>query len=185
MEEAMQQEERRGLICYLVDEMRESGSWVGETHIQKCVYFLQNMMGIPTDYGFVLYKHGPYSFDLQGELAVLTSSHRLEWELHVKKYRPSCKWGMLGENQASFRLRRYDDAVKFVAQEISTKDVRALERLSTAFLIQFENPDLEEEQIVQNLRDIKPHISSDSAEGAVGEVREIERKAKRIVILKT
>ena len=39
--EPMTQKERRALVCRLVKAMRDAGSWTGETHIQKCLYFLQ------------------------------------------------------------------------------------------------------------------------------------------------
>ena len=44
--ERMNQPDRRTLICHLVDGMREHDSWAGETHIQKCVLFLQNLLGV-------------------------------------------------------------------------------------------------------------------------------------------
>lgn len=178
--ETMQQEERRGLICHLVEEMRNAGSWVGETHIQKCVYFLQNMMDIPAGYRFVLYKHGPYSFDLQGELAVMTARLRLDWELR-NNYGPSFILGPWGEKQASKRATKYDDGVKFVAQEISVKDVRSLERISTAFLIRTRKPGVETMLIAEQLHEIKPHISIEDAHQAVDDVVEIQKKAEMVL----
>ena len=55
----MNERERRALVCLLVKEMGQTDSWAAETHIQKCVYFLQEMMKVPVGYDYILYKHGP------------------------------------------------------------------------------------------------------------------------------
>ena len=67
--ESMKQNIRRAAISRLVEVMRAIGSWAGETHVQKCVYFMQGLLEVKMEYDFVLYKHGPYSFDLHNELA--------------------------------------------------------------------------------------------------------------------
>ncbi|MCL6557372.1 MAG: hypothetical protein K6U74_00970, partial [Firmicutes bacterium] len=59
---------RKALLLSLVKAMESQGSWCGETHIQKCSYFLQAMLGVPLGFEFILYKHGPFSFDLRDEL---------------------------------------------------------------------------------------------------------------------
>ena len=44
------------------------GSWCGETHIQKTSYVAKCVEHVPFESEFVLYKHGPYSFDLNAVL---------------------------------------------------------------------------------------------------------------------
>ena len=38
---------------------------------QKAVYFLQEIFDVPTGIEYILYKHGPYSFDLTADLTAL------------------------------------------------------------------------------------------------------------------
>jgi len=59
------------LLVSLVEKMKNGGSWCGETHVQKCVYFLQQLLKVPMEFNCIMYKHGPYSFDLNDELAFL------------------------------------------------------------------------------------------------------------------
>lgn len=65
----------------LVESLRKQGSWAGETHVQKAMFFLNEKENSPTGFDFTLYKHGPYSFGLHDFLSVLFASCLLEHEL--------------------------------------------------------------------------------------------------------
>ena len=175
----MGQTERRALVCRLIKAMREAGSWTGETHIQKCLYFLQNLMNVPAGYDFILYKHGPYSFDLQREMAVMGARFQLDLEPRYP-YGPSVILGPRGEKDLGL-VSRYDDAVEFVARELSTEVVLSLERLSTAFLVQLRFPGLGAQNVALKINEIKPHISIPQAREAVEEVDELRKKAAAVL----
>lgn len=64
----MKRLQRDAVILSLIENLRAKGSWCGETHIQKATYFVQELLRVPLEFEFVLYKHGPYSFDLSDEL---------------------------------------------------------------------------------------------------------------------
>ena len=173
----MQLGERRALICSLVKAMREEESWVGETHIQKCVYFLQEMLRVPVGYDYILYKHGPYCFDLQRELAVMRSRRQLNVESRFP-YGPSIRLGPRGEVNLD-RVRQHSDAVRFVAGTFSTRDVRELERLSTALFVTAQNPGSAYSHVVSQMRQIKPHIDDAKARQAVNEITQLRTAAER------
>ena len=126
--------ERRSLLCHLVAQMRDEDSWAGETQIQKSAMFLQELLGVPLGYDFVLYKHGPFSFDLRSELALMRARLQLDVEPHLH-YGPSFIPGVRGL-LALKSPTRYGNAIKFVAEKISVQDTRSLERISTAFFLQ-------------------------------------------------
>lgn len=79
----MNRMKRSALLTKLVQRLRDEGSWGGETHVQKVTYFLQELMEVPLDFDFILYKHGPYSFDLHDEIAALRGDGLLTFELHT------------------------------------------------------------------------------------------------------
>ncbi len=56
--------QRAAVLLTLLDALKQRGSWCGETHLQKSVYILQELFGVQLGFTFVLYRHGPYSFDL-------------------------------------------------------------------------------------------------------------------------
>lgn len=175
----MQEAERRALICSLVKAMREEDSWVGETHIQKCVYFLQEMLNVPADYEYILYKHGPYCFDLQRELAVMRARLQLDVEPRYP-YGPSLSLGPRGKLNLG-RVARHKDAVNFVARKFSTKDVRWLERLSTAFFVQTENPSLKNNEVISQIRKLKPHIDTAKAREAIDEISQLKQMVTKVL----
>ena len=172
----MQLGERRALICRLVKAMHEKGSWVGETHIQKCVYFLQEMLRVPVGYDYILYKHGPYCFDLQRELAVMRARRQLSIEPRFP-YGPSVRLGPRGEINLD-RVEQHSGAVDFVAKNFSARDVRELERLSTALYVRTQNPSLDDSQVVPKIRQLKPHIDDAQAHQAVSEISQLRIAAE-------
>ena len=44
------------LLLRLIQAQKEEGSRGGETHIQKAVYFLQELMQVPLNFRFILYR---------------------------------------------------------------------------------------------------------------------------------
>ena len=172
--ERMNLPERRALICHLVDEMRENDSWAGHTHIQKCVLFLQDLFDVPTGYDFVLYLHGPFSFELRDDLALMRA--RLQLDVDQRPgYGPSFTLGSRGK-LATESPTEYKDAIEFVARELSWNDVRLLERLSTAFFLHQTYPCRGNTKIAAELNRLKPHISIGQARSAVHQVNELQQK---------
>src|SRR5688572_16587475 len=67
----MNNRQRQALLLELIAQLRERGSWCGETHIQKSTFFLQELLSVPLDFNFIFYSYGPYSFDLNDEITAL------------------------------------------------------------------------------------------------------------------
>ena len=176
--ERMNQVERRNLVCHLVKGMHERDSWAGETHIQKCVLFLQKLMGVPTGYDFVLYLHGPFSFDLRSDLALMRARLQLDVEPRPS-YGPSFILGVRGE-LAVESPTGHEDAIDFIAREVSVKNTRALERLSTAFFMQGKHPSKSAREIAAEIHRLKPHISVEQARRAIEEVNVLRQRASEI-----
>ena len=52
----MKRRQREAIVAAIDQRMAERGSWCGETHLQKAVYFLQTLLDVPTDFGYILYN---------------------------------------------------------------------------------------------------------------------------------
>ena len=168
--------ERRALICHLVRTMRDEGSWAGETQIQKSVMFLQELLDVPIGYDFVLYLHGPFSFELRSDLALMRILFYLDVEPRAH-YGPSFTLGGRGE-QVKSTPSKYQSAIDFVAQQVSGDNVRSLERISTAFFLQKSDPSLKNSsEVATEMHRLKPHISIKQALQAIEQADEIKRKA--------
>lgn len=162
------------LITKLVEQLREQGSWCGETHIQKTTYFLQNLMEVPLGFDFILYKHGPFSFGLRDELTALRADGILALE-HDDRYSPriaSTKRGTSIQDRFPNTLAKYQGSISFVAKKLGSKGVVQLERLGTALYVKLQG-DCAPGQQVARIRDLKPHIAAPDARKAVQEVDRI------------
>jgi len=168
--------QRAAILSTLAEELLEIGSWCGETHLQKATFFLQHMLKVPTEWDFVLYRYGPFSFELRDELTAMRADQLLEL-IPMQPYGPR----LLPTGQSktlrqrfSKTLRDYGKQIAFVAQELGTKGVTELEGLATAlFVCEFERKLRNTKQRVGRLRELKPHISKDDAKAYINRVDEL------------
>ena len=161
------------LIAELIERLRQEGSWCGETHVQKAVYFLQNLMGVPLQFDFILYKHGPFSFDLRDELTALRADGLLKLETqgtygariaatkqstYIQKFYPRT-------------LSRHNKAIDFTSGKIGKRGVVELERLATALYVTRQSGHQASiDSRVKTLVTLKPHIPKQKAQEAVSAV---------------
>ncbi len=172
---------RAAILTRLVQGLRERGSWCGETHAQKTTFFLQDLMEVPLGFDFILYKHGPFSFDLRDELTGLRAD-----ELVVLQ--PQWPYGpriALTDRVTYIQsicpktLAKYDSRIGFIAEKFGTKGVKELERLATAFYITRRSEAGESiDERAGWLTELKPHVPYDSARTAVEEVDRIIIEAR-------
>ncbi len=171
--------DKRALLVFLVEKMKNSGSWCGETHIQKCVYFLQHLLMVPMKYNFILYKHGPYSFDLTDEITFLKGNAFLE--LHPRlPYGPSLSPGRFStvlKKKHSKAISHYTREIGFVVKALADKTVRELERIATALYVKKEKNWTTEKDIIEKIVQLKPHITVNEASGVLGYLNLIEEQA--------
>jgi hypothetical protein len=167
------------LLCF-INRLKEQGSWCGETHIQKGTYLFQEVLGVPLGFQFILYKHGPYSFDLKDGLTALMADNLLD-----VKPRPPYGPGLLpGENSQALlgrfprTSRQYQPQAEFVARRVASYDVKALERLATdVFVTREELPNGTVEQRAAKLHELKPHIPLELAHDAIVQADKLIREA--------
>ena len=175
---------RVAVLTRVMERLREHGSWCGETHVQKAVFLAQELMELPLELEFVLYRHGPYSFDLRDELTGLRADGLVRLE-------PQGRWGphfVPTEHSAYIQrlypntLRRYDDRLTFVAAALGDKGVTALERLTTAYyaLVRPETGDAVEQKVAWMTRR-KPHIPADLAAAAFERARQLVQESSGLM----
>lgn len=162
------------LIAHIIDTLGEFGSWCGETHIQKTAYVAKVAMGVPIESEFVLYKHGPFSFDLNKLLAEM----RAQQIISVTPQGPygstyavnSGMWGALKRSMAGY-YAPHDEKIRFVCHRLAKKKVTELERVATAIFVRLHFPGLEGDLLPRKLNELKPHIPLPEARLAFEESR--------------
>jgi len=168
------------LVSELLDRIRANNVWAGPVHLQKSMFFLQEMRGVPLDFEFVLYRYGPYSFELQDEIEYIRGSGILKWFFHDS---PGYATG-LETTEASRNIRdklpklmeKYEDDLAFVSENIGPMRSMQLERVSTSFYYLVKGLEGDEE-IAREVCKVKPHIDYPDAVEAVQQVRQFAKQS--------
>lgn len=181
----MRRLQKAATLVSLVKSLGEHGSWCGETNIQKSAFFLQDLTGVPLGFEFVLYKYGPYSFDLTDELTALRADSILALETPDPRYGPSYRPGEMSDfalERFPRTVNRYKERVEFVAKRLGNKGVSELERLATALYVRLRGKgEAGVKARTDKIVKLKPHIRKPEAQQAVHEVDEMWEKAKQLV----
>lgn len=170
----MNRRAQEAVLVGLARRLQDRGSWSGETHLQKATYLLHDLFEIPFDFKFILYKHGPFSFELRDELGSMRTDRLLEREIQPPPYGPRIivtERGRELEQQFARTLERYGPALDWVADQLGDRGVIELERLATALWVTREIGEAASvDARARRLHEIKPHVTIDDAEEAVREI---------------
>jgi hypothetical protein len=172
------------ILAELAKRMRDNGSWCGETHIQKAAFCLQELLKVPMGYTFVLYKHGPFSFDLRDEITEFRIYDLLRLEPRSAPYGPSLRPTSNAEElkeRFPKTMAAYIERIDFVARMFGRKGVAELERLATALFVTKTNPRGSNEQRAEMIHTLKPHVSLTMASTAVSEIDEMKTQAEMLI----
>jgi uncharacterized protein YwgA len=160
---------RSAMIANLRQRLEQHGNWTGETHLQKATYLLQEAAGVPLEYTFILYKHGPFSFDLRDHLTEMRADGLIKLSPQPP-YGPKLE-GTQRSDQLVERfpktLRTYEAQLAAVADFVGNGGVSELERLATAVMLINENPTENDDVLATRLQKVKPHISGSASTDSI------------------
>lgn len=163
----MKKLEKAAILLSLIKKSMKKGNWCGETYVQKSVYILQTLFGNGLGYDFILYKYGPYSFDLKDSLTAMRADRFLELESHPPygpKFAP-------GENSVFFDnhyleiAEKFKSRLDFIAEKLGDYKVPELEKLATAlYVLEKQGGKKKDEgEIAKCINELKPHIKVEEA----------------------
>jgi uncharacterized protein YwgA len=164
---------QEAVLVGLARRMADRGSWTGETHLQKAAYLLAQLRDVEFDFDFILYKHGPFSFELRDELASMRAEGLIERVVPNVRYGPQLLATARGrelEQRFEKTMQRYGDGLDWIADTLGQRGVVDLERLATAMWITRERPAASARARADELVAVKPHVSPDAALDAVAEI---------------
>ena len=177
----MKRLQKDAVVLSLLEEMQAHGSWCGETHLQKATYFLQELLETPLGFDFILYKHGPFSFDLRDEITAMRGDFLINYKPQPYPYGPSLVQDAGGarlKERFPKTIRQYSKKISFVAETLGNKGVSELERLGTAlYFTRRQNG--KDEPLDLQMHKLKPHISPEEAQEALRQVADIVEMAKK------
>lgn len=169
--------ERLAAVVALAEEADRSG--FGRTALMKCAYFLQTLKGVPLGYRFSLYTYGPYDSDVLQDLEYAERLGALSVGLvaYATGYGYSIRTGPNADavlGRAKTFLDKYRPRISEIAHEFGKKSAVDLELdsaivyVSKSAQIQRSNKKLDE--IVEQVRAIKPRFSDDQVRQAAQEL---------------
>lgn len=169
--------DRRSLIVALIQQLNRRGSWSGSTHVQKCAFFLQHLYGLDMGYSFVIYHYGPYSFDLEEELALGRWQGWVTVEPDPSGYGVHYQPGTNHPEGGSGLSDAHRRVVDAVVDRLGGLRVRQLELLATTYYLQkgLDGRIRDEEKLVADVLALKPHFDQEDVQKAIQELAEIER----------
>ncbi|HIJ87988.1 MAG TPA: hypothetical protein HPP97_09960 [Desulfuromonadales bacterium] len=181
----MKRIQRAAILVTLAENLRARGSWCGETHIQKGAYLLQELLGVPLELEYCLYKHGPFSFDLSDELTSLRADKIFDQEKQPYPYGPKLKPGEMAQKARELSpktLAKYGQHVTFIADNLGDNDVKALERLATALYVTREGISGDDiDARAARLHEFKPHVPLDEARHAVERLDKLREESEMLL----
>ena len=179
----MRRLQKAAIVIELAQSLQEAKSWCGETHLQKGMYFLQELFRVPTGFEFVLYKYGPFSFDLRDELTALRADGLLKLAFQAPPYGPSIAptdQGKRLRERFPRTLGEHRGHIRFVAEMFGPSRVAHLERLATAlYVTRKSGATASVEERARELTRLKPHVPCSMAAASVEELDEILAEATR------
>jgi uncharacterized protein YwgA len=131
----------------------------------------------------VLYKYGPYSFELNAELHEMLVDEFLKLNPRPG-YGPSFEEG---ETSWFLKLDQLEDkverAVNFVATRLGDMNVKQLEPLATALMVTISAPEESKPVRLKALVEKKPHLSENlqMAEWAIDQVDQLRYEASTVL----
>ena len=173
----MERLEKAAVLLSLIEKLRDGDSWCGETHVQKSTYFLQDLLGVPLKFDFILYKHGPFSFDLSDEISWMRANDILKLQPQQRPYGPK----LVPDENAELlkrtypkQMEQYAGKVQRIADEFAYMGVTDLERYATAYYVSNDNEELTDDEIAAKIVELKSHISRSEAQEAVEFVAQLK-----------
>ena len=170
----MDEVQRMGLLTYVVEVLNNAGNWTGRTHIQKFIYFAQETLGLQSNYEFILYQRGPFSFDLDDDIRSLRSVGAVDIAPappYGPRYYPTAFGKSLME-KAPISPEMDRQLAKLAYVLSSQKTARDLELLATT-LYAMKEGQKSQEDVVLRVLNLKPHFTRHQVDQAYASVSQI------------
>lgn len=163
--------DRYALIAEVIRRFEKAHYRLGKTALQKIVFLLQRSCGVDVGYSYTLYTYGPFCADLARDLDVVEAfgAAQVSYDLSFGGYQ--IHPGPANEevrNYAAVFLQSISGNLDKLVADFGGLSAKELELRST--LVYLMKPSLSREELVQQVRDVKPHFSPDLIATALQEI---------------
>ncbi|MFH0822091.1 MAG: hypothetical protein V2B18_05020 [Pseudomonadota bacterium] len=172
---------RYALIAELARRLEDKSPQFGKTSLQKMIYLLQELGGIPADYRFSLYTHGPFTAQLLGDLDLVEALGAVKVNYVTSGYggyqiSPDREFEPIRDKASEF-LHANKAAIERLVDEFGAFSAKDLELRSTiVFLdrnVKRSKKDLDRGNFIGLVKKVKPRFTEDAIAEAL---EELEKK---------
>lgn len=157
-----------------VEQFHANGELPKITHLQKAMFLLRTVNVTEVPFSFILYKHGPFSLDVESELSEMKSYCAICSDLRPglsQVLQPGTKAPLLRQK---VQLRDEERAaVAEVCRFLARKPLVEIELLATAAWIKANEQPGSLDAIADRLQVLKPYVSRPEAMRTSGEIENI------------
>ena len=144
----------------------------GKTHVQKSLFLQKATSQVDVPFSYVLYKHGPYSFEVESELEQMRSYAAVKAEPDPDGFGVVLLPGPGAEFVAKgARLTKSEEEqIERICRFVGKRNVSDLDRLATSAWIRAFEGLKDSRSVAARLNSLKPHVPLREAEAADAEL---------------
>lgn len=154
---------------------------LGKTAIMKATFMLQQVKGVKLGYDFSIYTYGPYASDVMTDIDNLVEEGFISSTMYPYNNYVGYRLEVTKNGEAEIAMQPMDtesQALKDISDFIRGKSAKELELYSTiiyiANLYKKNAWSGGEKSIVEKVKEIKPHFSTDDIQGAYQQLKTIK-----------
>jgi len=176
-------QKKQALVLFIVRKLSEQKGWHGPVFVQRFIYLLQELLDVPLDLFFILYKHGPYSFELAETLTFLTANYLLEFKLPLNHLSPTLvpgKHAAYYDKKFKAEMDAINPRVTWLITKVNDMDFGKLTLLTFALYVlkQLRVQGKDEKKLISEMHQIRPVFSKKQITEAVEALKKLMNEAQ-------
>ena len=146
---------RFAIIAAVVGQMRD----VSKIQLQKLLYFLQEGLGVPLDYRFVMHHYGPYCVQIEDNLSIVRAVGAAEVKMDAGGYGYHITPGERDIPTWAELVQPHAESISRVIQTLGGYDAARLELLATIHFVRSLRPAATIDDVLAEVQSLKPKFT--------------------------
>lgn len=165
-------------VAAVTSALRRHGSWAGRVHLHKHLYLMKELGLADPPFDFVLYQYGPYSYELDNQIAQMELYGYLRKSFPQSGYGPQYALSKLGIHEADQLDDASKSAIDQVASKIGTASSQGLELQATCLWVERHEGIDDDVKVIERVKKIKPRYDEERIRQALDAVRRLATELK-------
>jgi len=169
----MERRQRLAILYRLIQLLGDTGKIrLGKIRLQKLIYFLQEAKRVPLGYSFRLHHYGPYSVDLEDDVAELTLKGYVKVTANASGYGYDVEAESEAPDGADVHVAQYMGVLRDLCDDFGKKERAALELMATIHFVNSILGPPGKGRLTQEVKLLKPQFTQDYIESMAQEMEE-------------